>query len=270
MRKLFSSCFRCFAKDQICSFQQSGTKCNIISVNDDGEAIFHHILSSEPSSSLAVIKKSKPNPKPYKKLVKEPKPLEKAFNVCCTNLPDISESSSQSSENHLVASYNDQKLKMVAEPPRDQGISTSTASTSTHPQLINPFGISQRKVFDPNFVLGLPLKLSKEVIEEITLGFIKRISSDENQQFVVYEGFFAVSRSRVLVKMFRGDSGGMFLGAEMKAALSMSHKNIMRLIGYHQSDNSTFLVFPFAERGTLDSNLNGELYSELYLSLISY
>ncbi|PON65850.1 Tyrosine-protein kinase [Parasponia andersonii] len=262
MRKVFSSCVRCFAKDP--SFQLSEKKCNIISVNDEGEAIFHHRSSSSSSESAAssssAVNRPKPLPKSFHlKLMKGTKPNfgKAALNACCTALPDMSDSSSQSSD-QLITSFNE-KIKMVAEPPRDQGMisSTTAASGSTHPQLVYPFGISSRKVCDPNFVLGLPLKLTKQVIEEITLGFSKKVSSDEDQQFVVYDGFFAVSRSRVLVKMFRGESGGVFLSAEMKAAFSMRHKNILRLIGYHQSDNTTFLVFPFAERGTLDSNLNG-------------
>lgn len=235
-------CFiRCFVRDP--SFQLTGTKCNIISVNDDGEAIFHHSLNSESPSAEALNRvKSEHN---YIKLAKEPKPLGRSFNLCF-KLPPISEPPSPSS---TINSPQIEKLKM-AELPME-------GSTSKTPS---------RKFCDPNFVLRLPLKLSREEIEEITLGFSMRISADESQHFVVFEGFFTLYQSRVLVKMFRGDSGGVFLQAERKAALSMRHKNIMRLLGYNQSEDTTFLVFPFAERCTLDLCLAGKFIITIVFS----
>jgi hypothetical protein len=38
----------------------------------------------------------------------------------------------------------------------------------------------------------------------------------------------------------------------------MHHKNILRLIGYHKTENTVVLVFPFAERGSFDKNLLGK------------
>ncbi|XP_024032576.1 uncharacterized protein LOC112095131, partial [Morus notabilis] len=230
---------RCFAKDP--SFQLNGTKFNVISVNDDGEAIFHLRYAPESSSS-ATIKKLKSENR-YLKVKKEPKPQMKPFE-CFKLPPTLSQPSSPSSS--TTSPPQNEKLKM--EVPAIEGSTSSAAIFS--PRSNN--NISSRKFCDPNFVLRLPLKLSKEELEEITLKFSTTISSDESQHFVVFEGFFPVYQLRVMVKMFRGDSGGVFLEAEKKAALSMRHKNIMRLIGYHQSEDTTFLVFPFAERGTLD------------------
>lgn len=212
-------------------------------MNDDGEAIFHRSLNSESPLAEALDKvKSEQN---YIKLAKEPKPLGRSFNLCF-KLPPISEPPSPSSTSN---SPHIEKLKMAELP-----IEGSTSKTPS------------RKFCDPNFVLRLPLKLSREEIEEITLGFSMRISADESQHFVVFEGFFTVYQLRVLVKMFRGDSGGVFLQAERKAALSMRHKNIMRLLGYNQGEDTTFLVFPFAERCTLDLCLAGLGGRELKLT----
>ena len=254
----------------------------MISVNDDGEAIFHSRVSFEspPQAMNIAMNKEKNNSNPSIKhystpaIAKEPKYLGK--KLCCM-LPPISEPSSPCSSTHFAQNdHAKEKLKMVE--PQMGGSSTTTsvshnsANSSTHGD------VSPRKFCDdPNFVLGLPLKLSKEEIEEITLEFSNRISSDESQHFMVFDGFLALCRSRVLVKMFRGHSGGVFLEAEKKAALSMRHENIMRLIGYCQSYDTTFLVFPFAERGTLDMNLSGEFIiamiiyeSSLFIKLSNY
>lgn len=240
-------CFRCFAKDP--SFQLNGTKCNVISVNDDGEAIFHLRYAPESSSSATINKLKSENK--YLKVKKEPKSQVKPFE-CFKLPPTLSQPSSPSSS--TTSPPQNEKLKM--EVPAIEGSTSSAAIFS--PRSNN--NISSTKFCDPSFVLRLPLKLSKEELEEITLKFSTTISSDESQHFVVFEGFFSVYQLRVMVKMFRGDSGGVFLEAEKKAALSMRHKNIMRLIGYHQSEDTTFLVFPFAERGTLDlCILSGEL-----------
>lgn len=60
-----------------------------------------------------------------------------------------------------------------------------------------------------------------------------------------------------MIKRFTGDCGGI-LEAEKTSAVSMHHKNILRLIGYHKTENTAVLVFPFAERGSLDKNLPGK------------
>jgi hypothetical protein len=39
--------------------------------------------------------------------------------------------------------------------------------------------------------------------------------------------------------------------------VSMHHKNILWMIGYHKTENSSVLVFPFAARWSLDKNLPG-------------
>ncbi|KAM1279218.1 hypothetical protein ACFX13_032115 [Malus domestica] len=94
----------------------------------------------------------------------------------------------------------------------------------------------------PDFVLGLPLKVSWEMVEEMTFGFRTKILVDEKSGCAAYEGFWEpVYGSQVMVKRYNtttgtntspGNSRGV-LEAEKKAALSMHHKNILSLAGYY-------------------------------------
>ncbi|KAE8009440.1 hypothetical protein FH972_005877 [Carpinus fangiana] len=91
-------------------------------------------------------------------------------------------------------------------------------------QTFLPYKISSSVKSCANFVLRLPVQLSGE--------------------------------SRVLIKRFKGDCGAI-LEAEKASAVSMHHKNILRMIAYHKTENSSVLVFPFAARWNLDKNLPG-------------
>ncbi|KAB2616290.1 receptor-like protein kinase [Pyrus ussuriensis x Pyrus communis] len=91
----------------------------------------------------------------------------------------------------------------------------------------------------PDFVLGLPLKVSWEMVEEMTFGFRTRILADEKSDCAAYEGFWEpVYGSQVMVKRYNTTSGTStspgnsraVIEAEKKAAaLSMHHKNILGL-----------------------------------------
>lgn len=64
------------------------------------------------------------------------------------------------------------------------------------------------------------------------------------------------------MKVFKGDCGGI-LEAEKTSALSMHHKYILELIGCHNScEDSAVLVYPFAERGSLDEYLTGKFLNQ--------
>lgn len=108
-----------------------------------------------------------------------------------------------------------------------------------------------------NILLGQPVQLSWEVIVEITQGFKSRIFRGQNKSYLTYYGYLEDHQSFVLVKRFKGDSGHV-LEAEKKAALSLHHKNILGLIGYHRNENETILVFPFDMEMTLERCLCGE------------
>ncbi|CAI9284140.1 unnamed protein product [Lactuca saligna] len=108
------------------------------------------------------------------------------------------------------------------------------------------------------------VELSWEVISEITDRFKNIINVSSNEAFQVYRGYFEDISSAVFVKRFVGNHFNYVLEAEKKAALSMYHKNIVRLLGFHQNENAMALVFPYASRGSLmDRFLNGFWTKEL-------
>ncbi|XP_023733133.1 uncharacterized protein LOC111880951 [Lactuca sativa] len=108
------------------------------------------------------------------------------------------------------------------------------------------------------------VELSWEVISEITDRFKNIINVSSNEAFQVYSGYFEDRSSAVFVKRFVGTHFNYVLEAEKKAALSMYHKNIVRLLGFHQNENAMALVFPYASRGLLmDRFLNGFWTKEL-------
>ncbi|KAM0998459.1 hypothetical protein ACFX2I_008194 [Malus domestica] len=132
---------------------------------------------------------------------------------------------------------------------------------------LHNYNNSSRRFSDqPDFVLGQPLKVSWETVEEMTFGFRTRILADEKSDYSVYEGFWEpVYGSQVMVMRYNttactstspGNSRGV-LEAEKKAALSMHHKNILSLAGYCNCDNTMILIFPSAKRGSLETNLYG-------------
>ncbi|RVX20690.1 hypothetical protein CK203_002980 [Vitis vinifera] len=103
-----------------------------------------------------------------------------------------------------------------------------------------------------------PLHLSEEIVAAITGGFMTKVGTNRKENSETYTGFVADDQSQVMVKRFKGDSGGV-LEAEKKAALYIYHKNILGLRGYHSSKNTTVLVFPFARGRTLDNYLYAKI-----------
>ncbi|CAB4322175.1 unnamed protein product [Prunus armeniaca] len=142
---------------------------------------------------------------------------------------------------------------------------------SKGPSLQNYYA-SSRKFCEADFVLGVPLELSWEMVEEMTFGFRTRIIlGDEKSEYLAYEGLLPVYGYQVMVKRYStSDSSRSWsrdvLEAEKKTALSMHHKNILSLAGYYQSENTTILVFPSTKRGSLDTNLYGSRGKHLKLT----
>lgn len=116
---------------------------------------------------------------------------------------------------------------------------------------------SRRKFSEADYVLGIPLELSWEMVEEMTLGFRTRISADENSDYLAYEGVQPFDGSQVMVKRYSIGELSTVLEKEKKAALSMHHKNILGLTAFYHSENTTVLVFPSAKRGPLHANIYG-------------
>ncbi|XP_076949664.1 receptor-like cytosolic serine/threonine-protein kinase RBK2 [Bidens hawaiensis] len=82
----------------------------------------------------------------------------------------------------------------------------------------------------------------------------------------MYRGYLKDSRSDVFVKRYIGTKCSYVLEAEKKAALTMYHKNILGLYGFHKNENAMALVFPFTSRSggaLLNRFLNGAWTKEL-------
>ncbi|KAM5564091.1 putative receptor-like protein kinase [Rosa sericea] len=138
-----------------------------------------------------------------------------------------------------------------------QALSKGASSLQSHTS-------SWRKFSEADFVLGLPLEMSWEMVEELTHGFRSRIPAYENGEYLLYEGLQPVNGTRVTVKRYAGECHTI-LQKEKKAALSMRHKNILRLTAFFDGGNTTVLVFPFTIRGPLHKNLYGSMGKQLKL-----
>ncbi|KAK9086368.1 hypothetical protein Syun_028762 [Stephania yunnanensis] len=90
----------------------------------------------------------------------------------------------------------------------------------------------------------------------MTQGFSPENLISQHEEFEIYDGYCKVLGRHVMVKYFTGESNGA-VEAARRVASSMSHKNILRLIGYHESVNGTVLVHNSAAKGTLDQFLHG-------------
>lgn len=179
----------------------------------------------------------------YPKLVNGSISLEE---VPTFNYVAVSQASSSREGGNLMMSElhgERENLKEVVLPRKDQ--------------IFVPHNISSSVKSCANFVLRLPVQLSGEVIEDITCGFKKGNFADKINRTLSYVMDSCRVMSRVLIKRFTGDCGAI-LEAEKASAVSMHHKNILRMIGYHKTENSSVLVFPFAARWSLDKNLPGK------------
>ncbi|KAK9281365.1 hypothetical protein L1049_004265 [Liquidambar formosana] len=225
---------RCFARDL--TFQLSGTNCNVtlVSEEEDEENKIDTDLEPNPKRPLIIGKESlqtqeEPRVSPSMPEIKgEYRPFS----------PSIHASGSKGSDNPTTSDPYVEKGKLA------------TKGTDFYDNMPSS---SKKPSEDGNVELGLPLHLRWEVIEGIISGFTRNcIYKQEN--LTTFNGILANDRSLVLVKKLQGDCDDI-LKAEKKAAFSMCHRNILKLIGYHERENTTFLVFPYAERGTLDKYL---------------
>ncbi|KAL1816550.1 hypothetical protein ACET3Z_019124 [Daucus carota] len=101
-----------------------------------------------------------------------------------------------------------------------------------------------------------PQLSSWESIADVTSDFKDITNKDQNENFQMFRGHIPIHRSEVLVKTFSSKLSSI-LEAEKLVAVSMHHKNIFGLIGYHQTANAISLAFPFTTKGTLERFLYG-------------
>lgn len=223
------------------TFQLSGIECNVSLVSDMEEPMVHdHLIARDkPESSMLVEASESDNPK-SPKLMKGSTSQEE---------PSIYD--------HWPSTNNREiKQETMCEPLKENEtpgqVELPIGSTSNVPNS----NFSSR-VSEPNFMVEKPQQLSWEAILQITKRFSTRDWNEQDKNYSTYIGYF--DHQPVLVKRLLAAYSRGILEAEMKAALSVRHRNILVLTGYHQSENGTILIFPLRKGVTLDKYIWGEL-----------
>ncbi|KAI3717704.1 hypothetical protein L1987_69481 [Smallanthus sonchifolius] len=154
-------------------------------------------------------------------------------------------------------SHDEQKL-IYCTLPNFEGIYGPSSSSGASVESANESSEESASVEDTNDQRTSPLgmgsgflvELSWEVISEITDRFRNVIQFDSSEGFEMYRGSLEDRRSDVIVKRYVGTECRLYvLEAEKKAALTMYHKNILGLYGFHKNENAMALVFRFTSRG---------------------
>lgn len=224
------------------TLRSSDADCNISLVGEDEEAVILKYLGNDGSKISAELDRLTSNTEPLD-LTTELSSQEEPFHLCSSSVAgaelhplsqSIPESISTEKENPTMSESSDQQ----------ENIEIQEAQSL----------LSQRL---SDFIQVRPMQMSEETVAAITGGFMTKISTNRRENCETYSGFLADDESRVMVKRFKCGSSGI-LEAEKRAALSMYHKNILALRGYHSSENITVLVFPSAGGRSLDNYLYGE------------
>ncbi|KAK6239409.1 hypothetical protein QUC31_004878 [Theobroma cacao] len=207
------------------TFRLSGTECNVTLVSDVEEAIVQNplIARDEPESLML---------------------MEVTHNPKSPKLMRGSTSQEEPSISHWPSTSREIEQEKMRRPLLEN---KTTGNVST-------------RVSEADFMVEKPEQLSWEVIVQITNRFSTRAWNNKDKIYSTYTGYF--ENQSVLAKKFAAYSGGI-LEAEIRAALSMHHRNIMSLTGYHQSENGTILIFPLLQGVTLDRYIRGSGRMEL-------
>lgn len=211
--------------------------------NDDEAMVHDHHLDSYDRSECSMIMEEMHKPK-SPKLMKG-FILQEDLRVNSSLLPE----QQPSSPSFLANTSKQSENQTLSEAQLDNENITDVESPRKDVQNNSPIKFSKGKL-----MLGQPLQLSWEVIMEITDKFTTRALMGQCKNYVGYLGYLSEHHAFVLVKRFTGDSSSI-LEAEKKAAWSMHHKNILGLLGYHQSESASVLVYPHPREGTLDNML---------------
>ncbi|KAI3825595.1 hypothetical protein L1987_07087 [Smallanthus sonchifolius] len=173
-------------------------------------------------------------------------------------------------------SHDEQKL-IYCTLPNFEGIYGPSSSSGASVEGTNKSSEESESVEDTNDQIPSPsargsgflVELSWEVISEITNRFMNISHFDSREGFDMYCGSLEDRlRSTVIVKRYVGTECRYVLEAEKKAALTMYHKNILRLYGFHKNENAMALVFRFSSRAggaPLNIFLNGLWTRELQI-----
>ncbi|KAJ4849115.1 hypothetical protein Tsubulata_027774, partial [Turnera subulata] len=256
----------CFARQM--SFQLSGTDCNVSLVSDDEESEVNcdltHINEGLESIIFREIDDNPQSPKLMKGSIPETgchnsPPSAKIEDQPCSPSPRATVEK-ESNNQDASKPYEETEIPRQARRPLVSEISQGTISSEVK-NYCNTANSSKAKFLSStsrsiaSCLLRQPLQLSWEVIVEITQGFKSSILVRQERNYLSYYGYLEDYQSIVLVKRFRGEWGSI-LEAERKAALSLHHKNILRLTAYHRNENDTILVFPFGMGRTLDKYIH--------------
>ena len=239
MKKFFRCC-RCFARDMIP--RSNDTDCNISLVDEDEEAMILKYLALNDGSGTSAVDQVISNPEPSD--LTEELPSQEEPQLCSS--PNVGAEFQPFSPSAPESMSTERENPTMSEPYEECEIIEDLETPN----------ISSQRLCD--LMQVRPLHLSEEIVAAITGGFMTKVGTNRKENSETYTGFVADDQSQIMVKRFKGDSGGV-LEAEKKAALYIYHKNILGLRGYHSSKNTTVLVFPFARGRTLDNYLYGEL-----------
>ncbi|KAK2649540.1 hypothetical protein Ddye_017029 [Dipteronia dyeriana] len=251
---------RCFVRNL--NFQLSGTACDVSLVSEDEDEgededeedksismVKNHFLSDDDGSEcsmLMVVKQNYPeSAKLMEASVMHQKPCVRPFSPV---LPLSSLSISETTIRESEKQQENENLPNLKPSKDETGLHDGT-----------PGNCSIAK-----FKINVPLQLSWEVIMEMTGNFSTKVCT--GLHYTAYLGYLTEHQSFVLLKRFTEDAiSRAIFGVEKKAALSMHHINILELLGYHHSENTTVLVYPHPKEGTLDNIICGKWESELIL-----
>ncbi|KAL7172093.1 hypothetical protein ACSBR2_031731 [Camellia fascicularis] len=243
---------RFFSSDQ--TFQLNGTHCNVALVSGDDDIITHKNLPLH-GAETSVVQELNPNPKaskPDKGLV-----LQEKSN---THYPLPV---SQIEYGHYFPSL--ASMITEVESSSNKSVSPRKVELPGKGSVLDDDNISSSGFSKVNLVVRMPLQLSWAEVEEITGGFTRMTCVDENDSCKSYCGYLSDHHCRVLVKRFTRQFN-YNVEAEKKAALTLHHKNIQGLIGYHKSESATVVVYPFTRRWILDRLIHGSKGKQVKLT----
>ncbi|KAJ9567590.1 hypothetical protein OSB04_003556 [Centaurea solstitialis] len=244
---MFLNYIRGFATDYLSWISEK--RWNLSSQNDDKEVILYTCKPpTEVSESSRVENTFFPTQKLSRFMKKTPSQNNQPIYCTLPNFEGIYQPSSSSSS---IASATE-----------------SSRETDPFPRFNDTTQLPENNitssVFSSHDQLGFPIELSWEEISEITNQFSNIIPLDSNENCQIFSGYLGNRSTPVFVKRYIGIESNYVLKAEKKAALTMCHKNIVGLVGFHQNENAMALVFPYASRGSLmDRFLNGFWTKEL-------
>ncbi|KAL8149095.1 hypothetical protein AgCh_006195 [Apium graveolens] len=157
---------------------------------------------------------------------------------------------------HLV--FDDQPFKSSSDQASTSTQVENLMRTETESCLSSVLaGATSKEIAKVNEALGFPLQLSSWVaILDITSDFKDINDKDQSKDFQMFRGHIPIHESDALVKTFSSNLSSI-LDAEKMIAVSMHHKNILGMIGYHQTASAISLAFPFTTKGTLERFLYG-------------